>query len=148
MEQAMSQLLQAYEHGSLSRRNLVKGLALLAVGSSVPVAAAGVKGDGFNHVSLYVTDMPRSIEFYERVFGVVTEKRDGSAALQFGKGRLVIRPGKPVGVVDHFAVGVGEKLDKAAVTADLKARGATAYAEGNELRVKDPDGFPIQLSAY
>ena len=30
----------------------------------------------------------------------------------------------------------------------LKARGATAYAEGNELRVKDPDGFPIQLSAY
>ncbi len=148
MEQTISQLLQAYEHGTLSRRSLVKGLALLAVGSSVPVAAAGIKSDGFNHVSLYVSDMPRSIEFYERVFGVVTEKRDGSAALQFGKGRLVIRPGKPAGLVDHFAIGVAEKLDEAAVTAELKTRGVATYKQGTELRVKDPDGYGIQLSAY
>lgn len=147
MERAMSQLLQAYENGTLSRRALLQGLALVAVGSA-PVAAAGFQSDGINHVSLFVSDMPRSIAFYERVLGAVTTKREGSAALQFGKGRLVIRPGKPAGLVDHFAIGVGEKLDKAAVTADLKARGATAYNEGNELRVKDPDGFPIQLSAY
>ena len=147
MERAMSQLLQAYEQGTLSRRALLQGLALVAVGSA-PVAAAGFQSNGINHVSLFVTDMPRSIEFYERVFGGVTTKRDGSTLLEFGKGRLVIRPGKPAGLVDHFAIGVGEKLDVAAVTADLKARGATAYREGNELRVKDPDGFPIQLSAY
>ena len=147
MERTISQLVQAYEHGKLSRRSLVQGLALLVVGSA-PAAAPGFQSDGFNHVSLFVTDMPRSIEFYERVFGCVTTKRDGSAALQFGKGRLIIRPGQPVGLVDHFAIGVGEKLDEVAVTADLKARGATAYKQGGELRVKDPDGFPIQLSAY
>jgi catechol 2,3-dioxygenase-like lactoylglutathione lyase family enzyme len=147
MEQAMSQLLQAYEKGKLSRRALLQGLALVAV-SSAPVAAAGFRSDGINHVSLYVTDMTKSAAFYDRVFGAKITKRDGSTLVEFGKGRLVIRPGKPAGTVDHFAVGVGEKLDKVAVTADLKARGATAYAEGNELRVKDPDGFPIQLSAY
>ena len=148
MERAMSQLLQAYENGTLSRRALLQGLALVAVGSA-PVAAAGFRSDGINHVSLYVTDMTKSAAFYDRVFGAKVTKRDGSTLVEFGgKGRLVIRPGKPAGLVDHFAVGVGEKLDKAAVTADLKARGATAYNEGNELRVKDPDGFPIQLSAY
>jgi catechol 2,3-dioxygenase-like lactoylglutathione lyase family enzyme len=146
MERAMSQLLQAYESGKLSRRALLQGLALVAVGSAP--AEAAFRSDGINHVSLYVTDMTKSAEFYDRVFGAKITKRDGSTLVEFGKGRLVIRPGKPVGLVDHFAVGVGEKLDKAAVTADLKARGATAYAEGNELRVKDPDGFPIQLSAY
>jgi catechol 2,3-dioxygenase-like lactoylglutathione lyase family enzyme len=147
MERAMSQLLQAYENGTLSRRALLQGLALVAVGSA-PVAAAGFQANGINHVSLYVSDMGRSAAFYERVFGAKTTKREGSTLVEIGKGRLVIRPGKPVGTVDHFAIGVAEKLDKAAVTADLKARGATAYAEGNELRVKDPDGFPIQLSGY
>ena len=147
MERAMSQLLQAYERGTLSRRALLQGLALVAVGSA-PAAAAGFQSDGITHVSLYVSDLPRSIAFYERVLGAVATKREGSAALQFGKGRLVIRPGKPAGLVDHFAIGVGQKLDEVAVTADLKARGATAYKAGNELRVKDPDGFPIQLSAY
>jgi catechol 2,3-dioxygenase-like lactoylglutathione lyase family enzyme len=147
MEGAMSQLLQAYENGTLSRRALLQGLALVAVGSA-PAEAAGFRADGINHVSLFVADMNRSTAFYERVFGAATTKREGSTLVQIGKGRLVIRPGKPAGLIDHFAIGVGEKLDKAAVTADLKARGVTAYNEGNELRVKDPDGFPIQLSAY
>ena len=34
MERAMSQLLQAYENGTLSRRALLQGLALVAVGSA------------------------------------------------------------------------------------------------------------------
>ena len=148
MKDTISRLLKTYENGKLSRRDLVQGLALLAA-SSEAVSAAGFQGNSINHVSLYVNDLQRSSDFYQRVFGCTVNKRDGNNQLMFGKNFLVLRPGKPPGKVDHIAIGV-DNFKKESVTADLKARGVTPIDQqggGFGFHVMDPDGFPVQISA-
>ena len=145
MKSTISKLLETYENGKLSRRDLVQGLALLAA-SSGTMSAAGFQGNSINHVSLYVSDLQRSSDFYQRVLGCTVNKRDGNNQVMFGKSFLVLRPGKPAGKVDHLAVGV-DNFNKESVTADLKARGTTPMEEkgGVGFHVMDPDGFPLQI---
>jgi catechol 2,3-dioxygenase-like lactoylglutathione lyase family enzyme len=148
MKDTISRLLKTYENGKLSRRDLVQGLALLAA-SSGAASAAGFQGNSINHVSLYVNDLQRSSDFYQRVFGCTVNKRDGNNQLMFGKNFLVLRPGKPPGKVDHIAIGV-DNFKKDSVTADLKTRGVTPIDQqggGFGFHVVDPDGFPVQISA-
>jgi catechol 2,3-dioxygenase-like lactoylglutathione lyase family enzyme len=132
----------------MSRRQLVQGLALLAAGSSA-AQAAGFQGNSVNHISLQVSNLQRSTDFYQRVFGCPVNKRDGNNQLVFGKNFLVLREGKPAAKVDHFAIGV-DNFNKDSVSADLKARGATPIDQqggGFGFHVLDPDGFPVQISA-
>ena len=145
MKDTISRLLKTYEDRKLSRRELVEGLALLAAGAGT-ASAAGFQGNTINHVSLYVSDVQRSSDFYQRVLGCAVNKRDGSNQVIFGKDFLVLRPGKPAGKVDHIAIGV-DNFNKESVTADLKARGATPKDEkgGVGFHIMDPDGFPLQI---
>jgi len=148
MKSTISRLLEAYEKGKMSRRQLVQGLALLAAGSSA-AQAAGFQGNSVNHISLQVSNLQRSTDFYQRVFGCPVNKRDGNNQLVFGKNFLVLREGKPAAMVDHFAIGV-DNFNKDSVSADLKARGATPIDQqggGFGFHVLDPDGFPVQISA-
>src|SRR5215813_13792161 len=147
MTNTISRLLEAYEKGKMSRRQLVQGLALLAAGSST-AQAAGFQGNSVNHISLQVSNLQRSTDFYQRVFGCTVNKRDGNNQLVFGKSFLVLREGKPAAKVDHFAIGVDD-FKKESVSADLKARGATPIDQqgGFGFHVLDPDGFPVQISA-
>jgi len=148
MKGTISKLLEAYENGKMSRRDLVGGLALLAAGSGT-ASAAGFQGNSVNHISLFVSNLQRSTDFYQRVFGCTVNKRDGNNQLMFGKNFLVLRPGNPAAKVDHFAIGV-DNFKKDAVTADLKARGATPIdQQGGDFgfHVVDPDGYPVQISA-
>ena len=148
MKSTISKLLEAYENGKMSRRDLVQGLALLAA-SSTTASAAGFQANSVNHISLFVSNLQRSTDFYQRVFGCPVNKRDGNNQLILGKNFLVLRPGNPAAKVDHFAIGV-DNFSKDSVTADLKARGATPIDQpgGNfGFHVLDPDGFPVQISA-
>jgi catechol 2,3-dioxygenase-like lactoylglutathione lyase family enzyme len=148
MTNRISRLLEAYEKGKLSRRQLVQGLALLAAGSSA-AEAAGFQGNSINHISLFVSNLQRSTDFYQRVFNCTVNKRDGNNQFVFGKNFLVLREGKPAAKVDHFAIGV-DNFNKDSVTADLKVRGATPIDQeggGFGFHVLDPDGFPVQISA-
>ena len=148
MQSAISRLLQAYENGKMSRRQLVQGLAVLAATAGT-VSAAGFQGNSINHISLQVSNLQRSTDFYQRVFGGTVNKRDGNNQLVFRKDFLVLRPGTPAAKVDHLAIGV-DNFNKDSVTADLKARGATPIDQqggGFGFHVLDPDGFPVQISA-
>src|SRR6266699_5249067 len=148
LKNTISKLLEAYEKGKMSRRVLIQGLAVLAA-SSGTAAAAGFQGNSINHISLQVGNLQRSTDFYQRVFGCTVNKRDGNNQLMFGKNFLVLRPGTPAAKVDQFAIGV-DNFNKDAVTAGLKARGATPSDQqggGFGFHVLDPDGFPVQISA-
>jgi catechol 2,3-dioxygenase-like lactoylglutathione lyase family enzyme len=146
MNGTISRLLEAYEKGKMSRREVIQGLALLAATAGT-AEAAGFQGNSINHVSLFVSNLQRSTDFYQRVFDCPVNKRDGNNQLTFGKGFLVLRPGNPPGKVDHFAIGV-DNFKKESVTADLKARGVTPIDQegGSGFHVLDPDGFPVQIS--
>jgi len=100
MEHTISRLLKAYENGKLHRRDLVKGLTLLAAGSG-SASAAGFQSNGINHVSLQVSDLQRSSEFYQRVLVVPAENRPAGtrdhAGHEFGGKRQVVHRGLPDG---------------------------------------------------
>ena len=147
MKSTISKMLEAYENGKVSRRTLIQGLALLAAGSTA-AEAAGFQGNSVNHISLQVSNLQKSTDFYQRVFACTVNKREGNNQLMFGKDFLVLREGKPPAKVDHFAIGV-DNFKKESVTADLKSRGITAKDEegGAGFHIVDPDGYPVQISA-
>src|SRR3989442_4057168 len=123
MKSTISKLLEAYEKGKMSRRTLIQGLAVLAAASTA-AEAAGFQGNSINHISLQVSNLQRSTDFYQRVFDCKVNKREGNNQLVFGKDLLVLRPGQSAAKVDHFAIGV-DNFKKESVTADLKSRALT-----------------------
>jgi catechol-2,3-dioxygenase len=68
MEAIINRLLQRFENGSLSRRHLIQGLAMLATAGNAPAQAqtGGFQGAFISHVSLSVSDLRRSTEFYQK----------------------------------------------------------------------------------
>jgi catechol 2,3-dioxygenase-like lactoylglutathione lyase family enzyme len=149
MEDVIHDLLGGYEKGALSRRELIGALAVLAATTqTASAAAAGFEGSSINHVSIVVSNLDRSVDWYRRVFGlsVLSEnKKNQLVQLKVGKSTLAIRHQNGPTGVDHFAIGL-DHFDKAQVIADLKARGAIAIDGGGaSVHVLDPDGQNIQL---
>jgi len=145
----ISDLLTRFERGTLTRREVIKALALVAA-AATPSSAATLKGASINHVSVLVSDLPRSIDFYGRVFGlslVNEDKANRIARLGAGARTLVsLRLEPPPGKVDHFAIGV-ENFNRDAVTRDLQGFGLTPR-ETLEFgfHVTDPDGAVVQVT--
>ncbi|PWT98436.1 MAG: hypothetical protein C5B51_29290 [Terriglobia bacterium] len=149
MEAMISSLLSRFERGSLSRRELVQGLTMLAAGATGAQAQeAGIKGARIDHISIQVTDLPRSIAFYQKMFGFTILSEDKpNEIVRLGSGKVLVslHHKSPTGVVDHFAIGV-EKFNKEAVTRELKERGVTPEENLDAgFHIKDPEGISVQI---
>lgn len=157
MKSVISNLVERFENGNLTRRDLVQGLTMLFAAASVPArqaaaaeapAAQSFTPTGIDHVSVLVSDVERSAKFYQDLFGLSvlsTDKEHGIVRL--GRKRVIvsIRKEKPYGTVDHFGVGV-ENFNKAAVTQLLQQRGLSPSENWQYgLYVKDPDGMNVQF---
>ena len=68
MEPIISDLLTRFEKGSLSRRELVQGLAMLAASGTAAAAQEDIdfKAADIDHVSIHVADLQRSVDFYQK----------------------------------------------------------------------------------
>jgi catechol 2,3-dioxygenase-like lactoylglutathione lyase family enzyme len=149
VEHAISDLVTRFERGRLTRRELVQALALVA-GAGTAASAATLTAGSINHASVLVSDMPRSIDFYNRVFGlsVMNEDKPNKIARLGIEGKVLVslRVEAPAGLVDHFAIGV-QNFNTDAVTRDLQAIGL-APRENLEFgfHVKDPDGANVQIT--
>jgi catechol 2,3-dioxygenase-like lactoylglutathione lyase family enzyme len=148
----ISDLVTSFERGRLTRRELVQALAAVAMaGAGVPAAAVALKAGSINHTSVLVSDMARSIDFYNRVFGLSLVNEDKPNKISRlgvgGKVLVSLRVEPPPGLIDHFAIGV-ENFNRDAVTANLKEMGLTPR-ENLEFgfHVKDPDGANVQITA-
>jgi catechol 2,3-dioxygenase-like lactoylglutathione lyase family enzyme len=150
MEHFISDLLTRFERGGLTRRELVQALAMVVVAGR-GATAAGLQAGSINHVSVLVNDMPRSTDFYQRVFGLslVNEDKPHQIARLGAGGKVLVslRKEPPAGMVDHFAIGV-ENFNKDAVTRELTSLGHTPH-ENLEygFYVDDPDGVHVQITA-
>ena len=80
----IERLLNRYEAGGLTRRQLVQGLTALGLGTAGGAARAQpspstFRAVGLNHIALYVTDIPRARDFYVRHLGLeVTSESAGT----------------------------------------------------------------------
>jgi catechol 2,3-dioxygenase-like lactoylglutathione lyase family enzyme len=151
MEAIISNLVKSFEKGALTRRELVRGLAMLAAAGGAAAAGvqeAGFKGAKIDHVSIQVTNLQRSIDFYRNLFGfsVVSEDKNNEIVrLGITKTLVSLHHKSPMGIVDHFAIGV-DHFDKESVTRDLKLRGATPQENIDAgFHVKDPEGLSVQI---
>jgi hypothetical protein len=84
MEKIVDQLLGQFEHGRISRRQLVQVLALGMAASAVPLRASaatatrgGFKAVAVNHISLEVADYARTRDFYADLLGMQVSGDDG-----------------------------------------------------------------------
>ena len=157
MERIINDMVQRFEGGRLSRRELIQGLALLATATQVKAASAaspdttqpvGLAAAGIDHVSILVSDLERSATFYKNLFGLTVLSEDKEhGILRMGSKHVIIsiRKEKPYGTVDHFGVRV-ENFNKEAVTHTLQQHGLKPDENWQYgFYLKDPDGVNVQL---
>ena len=125
-----------------------------------------MKIDRIDHLNITVADLDRSIEFYERVLGIKSERMgEGRAALLFGNQKIHLDlAGAPM------AAGAmsGEKRQPAhicfitdtpvaEIAAEVERRGAPIRMQGpragatgtiQSVYIDDPDGHSIEIATY
>lgn len=120
---------------------------------------------GFGHVTLTVTDLDRSADFYNRVFGAQTvmsgEDEHGAYAVCVGPNFMIglrKHAGTPEGDsflfsrvgMDHMGIQVASEADlekwRAAFDEQhIKNSGVVESPYGHHVNVKDPDGIAIEF---
>ena len=138
----------------LDRRHFLTTLPALA---AVPRALLGPRAAplavlGIHHATLAVSDVGRSVEFYQALFGLAVQARRGSSvALRLGEGPrfLALEPagGRPPRIVELGLELEVEGLRNDRVIAALGAHRAatTLEADGPTLLLSDPAGLRVRL---
>jgi catechol 2,3-dioxygenase-like lactoylglutathione lyase family enzyme len=136
----------------MSRRDLVAILTALAA-APLPAAAqpAALKAATFNHASLIVSDLDRSVAWYQRTFGLgVRSTQQGGVNLAVGDAFLGIYQGGANATphINHICFGI-QGFDPAATVAALEAQNLPAESRTRDgvtqVYTADPDNLRIQL---
>ncbi len=158
MESAIGKLLDDFERGRMTRRQLIQSIAIVAAtaaGAATPAAAEspkGFKAVAVNHISYQVSDYAKTRDFYADLFGTKIVGDNGKqCSLILGDTNTFLIPrNAPQGTtpphIDHIAYTI-ESWDKNAVKAELDRRGLHPEPDtDNSFHVKDPNGFDLQIS--
>jgi len=168
MAPEVERLVCCFERGSISRRQLIAGLAALC---ATPAAAAGavprmsappgqvapIPVSGVDHIALRVSDLARSTAFYrDHLGGRIRSRSSNSVFLDVGSqwvalfargavstGYQVTQPG-----VDHIAFHSSQHRSLAERMGVLRDHGLDPVSPSGSNRVyfRDPDGTVLQLS--
>ena len=176
MEGFINKLLEDFEHGRMTRRQLVQSMALAVVaGPGVAAATPGAlqaaaapsaapwRTVHLDHISYQVTDHVRSAEWYADLMGwTVRNQAENQTTLAIGDvGEIIIRNRRGpapaagtdpqvTGIINHISYGV-DPWDKDSVKAELTRRDLSPrddFQDGGfeSYHVKDPDGWDLQIS--
>ena len=157
MESMIAKLLDDFERGGMTRRQLIKSLSVVAaVASGAPAVAAeskkGFKAVAVNHISYQVSDYAKTRDFYADLLGMKVAGDTGTQCqLILGESNTFVIPrNAPQGTtpprIDHIAYTI-ETWNKNEVKAELERRGLDPKEDTeNSFHVKDPNGFDLQIS--
>jgi len=154
MQEVITDLVERFDNGTLSRRQLVQGLTVLAAGGAATRASAQAAtpfvSNGIDHISIQVSDLDRSIGFYQSIFGLSILNQDvDNEIVRMGRDRIIVslHHKEPTGIVDHYAIAISD-FDTGAVTAALAEQGLEAQTNLDYgFYVRDPEGIPVQMVA-
>src|SRR5581483_10918409 len=115
------------------RRFLVSVPALAAAPKLLAQPAPQLKVRGINHVTLVVSDLKRSVDFYQGLFGLARERHNRTldAGLRIGPGLdLDLTTDRPDRTprIDHFCFGI----ENFSVDSVLKALAAHGVAKSDD----------------
>src|SRR5512138_3095726 len=154
----LERLVDLYDGGRLTRRQLVQGILALGIAPRVPQGRASTAPSAplfrtrtINHVTIYASDVARSKAFYQRLTGLPIQAEDQeSCEFRLENSFLGIyapSPGQRFGF-DHFCFGV-ERYDPQtgldAIRRSMPEAKASLEAQG-QVYVQDPDGVRVQLA--
>lgn len=150
MERQIDRMVQDFERGRLSRRDLVGSLSLLlAAAAGGRAAAAGTtpfQAVGLNHIALSVTDVGRSRDFYVQLLGLsVARESESSCFLTCGDHFVALFRSRQSGM-DHYCYAV-ENYSVQEAAEKLRSRSLEPRISGNRIYFSDPDGLTVQLAA-
>jgi catechol 2,3-dioxygenase-like lactoylglutathione lyase family enzyme len=154
---ASEQIVDAYERGQLSRRQLV--VQLMAIGAATagfaPLARAAAEATtkpatfaatSIDHLALSVTDVKRSVAFYQKHLGLklTRDGGEGSAFLNCAERDFLalFRGDKPG--LHHFSFSI-PKYDADDAAKRIEAAGLKLERHGNRVYFPDPDGLTVQV---
>jgi len=110
-------------------------------------SAAAIRASGFDHVAIWVSDLPTSVEWYQRVLGLtVAHGDDRHVFLRVGGEVLALFQAGPERAVTgphHVALRVP---DVEAALEAVRAQGIIPTPRGPSLGFADPDGHWIHFS--
>jgi catechol 2,3-dioxygenase-like lactoylglutathione lyase family enzyme len=148
MQLTIERLLNEFEGGGLTRRQLAAALAALVSGAQAAPKGDGLKAVTLNHVTVRVPDVHKTSQFYQEFFGMpLKQHSDKTHILGVGKSFFGIeQKGTPAGL-DHYDFGIAG-FDADTIVAKLKARDLKVEPGGTKESFKfwDPDGFLVQLN--
>lgn len=77
MTPACTRVMEAYEGGQITRRDLLRWLPVLVLAPKVMAQASdpAIRVRALNHMTLTVSDPKRSLEFYQGLFGMPKRAR-------------------------------------------------------------------------
>ncbi len=160
MTTEVDKLVNEFAQRRLTRRELVAAITALFAAGRTELAAQNspaIQGGTLNHVSLAVTDVERSADFYQALLGLDVVSRPGNGGINLGLGSSFLglynlpNPGSVnhfcIGVDDYDAARLSETLAETGVEARISTNPLGRTSGGDQLYFNDPDGTVVQLSA-
>ena len=160
MQTQIVKMINDFEHGRLSRRQLIAHLtgmfaaslgATIAFADQQPRRTAPNPADStttfdatdLNHIALSVSDVQRSQKWYQKHLGLKPGGQEGF--LTTGRGWLALFQSEKPGL-HHYCYSIAN-YDPADAVARLKAAGLTPRREGERVYFDDPDGIECQIAS-
>lgn len=156
MENLIIKLLDDFDRGRMTRRQLIKSLTVVAAAAAGASPVSGESSKGFkaiavNHISYQVNDYTKTRDFYADLLGMKVVGDTGKQCnLIIGDSNAFVIPrNAPPGItpprIDHVAYTI-ENWDKSAVKTELERRGLNPQPDtDNSFHVKDPNGYDLQI---
>ena len=154
MQHVIESIVDGYDRGRLTRRQLIGHLVAVAAamsGTAVASQSGSPKSTftatGLDHIALSVTDVARSRAFYEKHLGLKVMRDGGeqSCFLHCGDNFVALfRSKEPA--MHHYCYAIDDYEPGAAVE-KLKAAGLTVRRAQNRVYFDDPDGLEVQVAA-
>ena len=155
MEHVIGKLLQDFDQGKMTRRQLIQSLVLV---TAAPLAASAARAGAsdsrviqavdLNHISYQVADYAKTRDFYADLLGMKVSQDNGKQCFLSLGDTFIIPRNRATGTprIDHIAYTI-DNWNKDAVEAELKRRGLHPRPDTKDsFHVKDPEGFDLQIS--
>ena len=157
MNENIDHLMNSYDRGRVSRRQLVAHLfAIGAAGAGVtrlagaqdaePASSSTFSAKEIDHIALSVTDPARSSEWYQKHLGLTiqSQSRD-SVFLNVGDDFLALFRTRGTPGLNHFSFGIPD-YNQQRNAEKLRAAGLEPKLRGGRTYFDDPDGIEVQVS--
>jgi catechol 2,3-dioxygenase-like lactoylglutathione lyase family enzyme len=150
MIETIEAMLNKFECGKLTRRQLVLSIAAVAAGAQSAAKEEGFRAVSINHITVKVPDLHRTSNFYQEFFEMPLKQHSAKThILGVGDCFFGIEQGDSQAArVDHFDFGIAG-FDADAVRAKLKKLNLKFDSSNSKesFKFNDPDGFLVQVNA-